>query len=124
MDHDSLTIVSASDGTGSGRTKNMLGKVAAIVYTKPVAGGYSDNVVILVKTVRTGTTIWSETLANNASKTVFPRTHVHDTLGAEVLYAAGGKNVCDQVPVVNDEVVVSVASAGNGLTGTFEVILA
>ena len=123
MDKDIITITTDGDGAGSAKTKNMLGKVAAIVYTKPASGGFANNVVILAKTVRTGITIWSETLADSSSKTVFPRTKTHTTLGAEILYA-DAKNVYDQVPVVNDEVEITISAGGDTLAGAFEVILA
>lgn len=124
MDRSTLTIVTNSSGAGSGKTKNFLGNVAAIVYTKPAADGYSDSVVILAKSVRTGLTIWSETINPNASKTVFPRTKLHDTAGAEILYAAGGANVYGQIPLIQDEVEITITSGGDTKSGTFEVIIA
>lgn len=123
MDSSIVTVISNSSGVGSGVTKNMLGKIAAIVYTKPVSSGYSDGVVISLASVRSGLTIWSKTLSTNASAKVFPRVAVNDTLGAAVTYD-GTHPIYDQIPLINDEVLISVASAGSVLSGTFEVIVA
>lgn len=123
MNSDKITVTSNASGVGSGKTKNMLGKLSAIVYTKPSSGGFADGVVITVKSVRSGLTMWSKTLSTNASETVYPRVALQDYQGAAITYD-GTRPIYDQFPVINDEIEISVASAGDTLSGTFEVLLA
>ncbi len=117
-----VTITTAADGTGTGYTPTVTGKILNVRYTKATSGGYDDGIDIDVETEATGQTIWSQDDVN-ATALVAPRQATHSTAGVASLYAAGGEPVEDYIYACNERIKISVGSGGEVKTGTFLVIV-
>src|SRR5438128_11707249 len=98
-----ITLTTAADGTFTGYADACSGKILAIRYVKPGAGGFDNGSTITVTLETTGIAVWSE--ANvNASATRFPRAATCGTDGTAALYAAAGTAVNDKIPVANERI--------------------
>lgn len=117
-----VTIAVAADGSGTGYTPVVNGRVLAISYIKPTSGGYADTVDFDVTTEDSAVVIWDEDNVT-ASKAVFPRAGTHTTAGVAAVYAAGGSPVLDYIPISNERIKITVANGGASGTGTFHVIV-
>ena len=117
-----VTIAVAADGSGEGFTPVVNGRVLAISYIKPSAGGYADTVGFDITTEDSAVVIWDEDNVT-ASKTVFPRAGTHTTAGVAAVYAAAGEPVLDYIPIVNERIKIAVANGGSSGTGAFHVIV-
>lgn len=115
-----IPVTTAADGSFTGYSDRVTGKISAVRYVKPQSGGFDDGSTITLTAEATGEAIWSE--ANvNASATRAPRQATHSVAGAASLYAAAGAAVTDQVALANDRVKVVIASGGNAKAGTIYV---
>jgi hypothetical protein len=115
-----IAVTTAADGSFTGYSDRITGRVLSVRYVKPVSGGFDDGSTITITAEATGETIWGE--ANvNASTTRAPRAATHSTAGAASLYAAAGQAVTDKIALANDRVKVVIASGGNVKAGTFYV---
>lgn len=115
----SIELTTAADGSATGFSGRVSGKVHAIAYEKV---DFADGVDFTVTTEKTAEQIWVE--ANvNAATTRYPRTATQTTAGAAALYAAGGVAVLDKPAIVNDRVKVVVAQGGNVKKGTIHVLI-
>lgn len=112
-----VTIVTASDGTGTGYTDLCDGFVQAIRYVKT---DYTDGVDVTVTCEQSAQAIVTLTDAN-ASATVYPRGATATVANAAALYAAAGVAVLDKIPVANERVKIVIASGGDTKTGVFHV---
>lgn len=117
-----VAITTAANGSGTGYTPDVNGRVLAISYVKPTTGGYADTVDFDAETELSAVKIWDEDNVT-ASKAILPRAATHTTAGVAALYASGGAAVLDCVPVANERIKISVANGGDGGTGTFYVIV-
>ena len=117
-----VTIAVAADGSGTGYTPVVNGRVLAISYIKPTSGGYADTVDFDIETEDSLVEIWDEDNVT-ASKAVFPRAGTHTTAGIAALYAAVGEPVLDYIPICNERIKITVANGGTAGTGTFHVIV-
>jgi hypothetical protein len=111
-----VAITTAADGSGTGYTPDVNGRVLAISYVKPTTGGYADTVDFDIETELSTVKIWDEDNVT-ASKAVYPRAATHSTAGA-----ASATDV-DHIPVANERIKISVANGGDGGTGTFYVMV-
>jgi len=123
--HRVVVTIAGGAGAGTGYTPAIIpgGRVVAIRYTKPGAGGFDNGVDFDVTAEDSGLVIWDEDNVN-ASADRYPRAAVQTTLGAASLYAAGGTAVVDLagIPVAAERVKIAVGSGGsNGNYGTFDV---
>lgn len=118
----SVTVTTDASGDASatlpssGEVGGRVGKIHSLIYTKPGSGGYDNNVVISVVTETTGVTVWSETLATNASKVRYPSAPVHDSTGAET-------SSDDYIALASEGVTVTISAGGDTLSGTFTLVV-
>lgn len=114
-----VNLVSAADGSGTGYTPVITGKISTIRYVKT---DYTDGVNFTITAEATGETIWAQN-AVNVSTTVAPRQPTHSTAGVAALYAAGGAAVNDAICLAADRVKIVIAGAGAAKTGAFHIVL-
>ncbi len=110
----SVTVTSIADGSGTGYTENIRGKIIAVKYTKASSGSYTDGVDFTITTETTLRDIWVDTNIN-ATETVVPKELNDGSTGSDLT------GVYDHIRVFNERVKVVLASAGDTKTGTFTV---
>lgn len=119
MRRHKVTLTTAADGTVTGLSPRVSGKVHSINYVK---GDFADGVDFAITADQTGENIWTE--ANvNASKVCYPRAPTHSQAGVAALYAAGGTAVGAPVAVSNDRVKIAIAQGGDSKSGTFHILI-
>jgi hypothetical protein len=117
-----VTVTTAADGTATGYTPRLSGKVHQIEYVKDGANGYANGVDFPITGEATGVKLW--TLADvNASAMVAPRQPTHSQAGVAALYAAAGTGVQDKVGLANDRVKIVLAQGGVSKVGVFHVLI-
>ena len=114
-----VNVTTASDGSYTGYTPYLSGKIAAIHYVKT---NFTDGVDFTITAEATGETLWTESNVN-AAKVCMPRGATHSNAGVAALYAAGGTAVNDLIRVSRDRVKIVIASGGNATTGAFHVVV-
>jgi len=119
-DVHTVELTTAADGTATGYTPVVSGRVWSITYAKT---DFAAGVDFTITAERAGETLWTEADVN-ASKTVLPRAATHSTAGVAALYAAGGAAVLEPFVVANDRVKIAVAQGGASKVGTFYVTVA
>lgn len=118
-----VDIVTASDGSATGFTPALTGRIVSITYTKHGTTPFANGVDFAITAENTGEAIWTGTDVN-ATTTVAPRQATHSTAGAASLYAAGGTAVTDHIVVAKDRVKIVIAQGGDTKNGTFHVVVA
>lgn len=114
-----IAVTTAADGSYTGYSPYLSGKVAAIHYVKT---NFTDGVDFTITAEATGETLWTE--ANvNAAKVCMPRGATHSNAGVAALYAAGGTAVNDLIRLGRDRVKIVLAAGGNATTGAFHIVL-
>jgi hypothetical protein len=114
-----INVTTASDGSFTGYTPYLSGKICQIEYVKT---NFTDGVDFTITSEATGATIWTE--ANvNAAKVCAPRIATHSNAGVAALYASGGTAVNDKIALGRDRVKIVIASGGNATTGAFHVVV-
>jgi hypothetical protein len=112
-----LTVTTNSGGAGSALTEAINGYLVSFAYIKASSGAYDDGVDIDVYlNSASGQVVLAKDDMNDSAR-FFPREEVCDTTGTAVTDVMCG------IPLVNDEVLVVVASGGNAKTGTFEIVV-
>lgn len=114
-----VTITTAADGSGTGYTPVITGKVKQIVYVK---NDFDNGVDFTITAEGTGETIWAEENVN-ASTWRAPRIATHSTAGVAALFAAAGQAVLAEMMIVKDRIKIVIAQGGNVKSGTFYVIV-
>lgn len=112
-------VTAASDGSYTGYSPYLSGRITAIHYVKT---NFTDGVDFTITAEATGETIWTESNVN-ASKACMPRAATHSTAGVAALYASGGTAVNDLIRLGRDRVKIVLASAGNATTGVFHIVV-
>lgn len=116
-----VTITTAADGSGTGFTPVVNGRVLAVAYTKADGtAAFAAGVDLEIKTETTDTLIWDQDDVD-ASATVAPRQPTHSTAGVAALYAAEGTAVQDYIYVADERIEITIANGGDTKTGTFVV---
>jgi hypothetical protein len=119
-----LSVTTDGSGAATATTLNTYnGLVQAIVYTIDGTSPYANGVVITVTGAKSGLTLWSETLATNASKTRYPRAATQATDGTAALYASAGTAVLDKIPLADEGIKVVIASGGATKVGSFRFLV-
>lgn len=114
-----LAVTTAADGSFTGYTPYVSGKLYAIHYLKT---NFTDGVDFTITAEATGETLWTE--ANvNAAAVKAPRMATHSTAGVAALYAAGGVAVNDRIALSRDRIKVVLAAGGNATTGAFHFLI-
>lgn len=114
-----VALTTAADGTATGYTPVVTGKISAIHYVKT---DFANGVDFTVTSEATGETIWAEADVD-ASATRAPRQATHSTAGVASLYAAAGTAVEDKIAVANDRIKIVIAQGGDTKTGSIIVVL-
>lgn len=109
-------------GAGIGYTPEIRGRVLEVVYTKPESGGFADGVDFTIVGAFTRTPVWTEQDVN-ASKTVRPLAASHGTDGVALEDGAEAPIVVAPVVLAGERLEIAVADAGDGKTGTFDVVV-
>lgn len=114
-----IDVTTAADGSYTGYSPFLSGRLAAIHYIKT---NFADTVDFTITAEATGETLWTE--ANvTASKVCMPRGAVHSNVGVAALYAAGGTAVADLIRLGRDRVKIVLAQGGNVTTGQFQIVV-
>jgi len=111
-----VTITTAADGSGTGYTPVVNGRVLTISYVKATSGSFADSVDFSIETENSKVTIWDEDNVT-ATKAIYPRAKTHTTGGAE------NDADVDCIPVANERIKISVEGGGDSKTGTFYVMV-
>ncbi len=117
---ESVTVVTASDGTATAYSAVYNGRIINVAYTKDT---YTDGVDFTITTDITGQNVWAESDVN-ASATVAPRQATHDVVGAASLHIAAGEPIEDYIYLVNERLKIVLAAGGSVKSGTFRLIVA
>lgn len=114
-----VNVTTAADGSYTGYTPYLSGKLHEIHYVKT---NFTDGVDFTITAEATGETIWTE--ANvNAAAVKAPRQATHTTVGVAALYAATGVAVLDKIAIGRDRIKIVLAAGGNATTGAFHFVL-
>lgn len=115
----SVAVTTIADGSATGYSPFVSGKLAAIEYVKT---DYANGVGFTITAEGTGETLWTEA-AVNAAKVCMPRGATHSTAGVAALYAAGGTAVTDYIRLGRDRIEIVLASGGDTKSGTFIIVM-
>lgn len=114
-----VALTTAADGSATGYTPVVTGKISAIHYVKT---DFANGVDFAVTAEATGESIWAEADVN-ASAVRAPRQATHSVAGVASLYAAAGQAVLDKIAVAGDRIKIVVAQGGDTKTGSVIVVL-
>lgn len=114
-----VNVTTAADGSYTGYSPYISGKIAAVHYVKT---NFTDGVDFTITAEATGETIWTESNVN-AAKVCMPRGATHTNAGVASLYAAGGTAVNDLIRLGRDRVKIVLAQGGNATTGAFHIVV-
>jgi hypothetical protein len=118
VERHSVTVTTAADGTATGYSPVVTGRVLAVRYVKD---SYDNGVDFTITSEATGQTIWTQADVN-ASVITYPRAAVHDTAGVAATLD-GTRAMRDAVPVANERVSIAIAQGGNVKSGTFIILV-
>src|SRR5690606_31508966 len=79
-----ITLTTAADGSATGYSPKISGKVHSIAYQKAAENGFADGVDFAITAEATGDGLWTESNVN-ASATRYPRAPTHSQSGAAAL---------------------------------------
>lgn len=113
-----VTLTTAADGSATGYTPNVTGRILGIRYVKT---DFANGIDFTVTLDATGEAIMVGTDVN-ASASFYPRVGVTDAAGAAATLD-GTRLARDCVHAVNDRVKIVVAQGGDTKTGAFHVIV-
>lgn len=114
-----VNVTTAADGSYTGYSPYVSGKLCAIHYIKT---DFADGVDFTITAEATGETLWTE--ANvNAAKVCRPRGATHSNVGVASLYAAAGEAVNDLIRLSRDRVKIVLAQGGNAKLGQFQIVM-
>lgn len=114
----SVAVTTAADGSFTGYSPYLSGKLCEIHYVKD---DFTDGVDFTITAEATGESLWTESNVN-AAKVCRPRGATHTNAGVASLYAAGGTAVNDLIRLGRDRVKIVIASGGNATSGTFIIV--
>ena len=114
-----VTITTDAAGDATGYTAVAHGRILSVRYAKAASGNYTDGVDFTITLEKTGEQVWTEVNVN-ASKVVYPRVGVHDTVGVAATLN-GTQAMRDYLHAENDRVKIVVAAGGDTKVGTFHV---
>ncbi len=106
-----VTIITAADGTATGYTEAIRGRIVAFKYTKV---DYADGVDFTVTTEDSLRDVWVD-ININSTESVVPRLLCDGTDGADLTA------VYDYIRLFNERVKIVIAQGGNAKSGTFTV---
>lgn len=107
----SVTIATIADGSATGYTANIRGRILGVRYTKIT---YADGVDFTITTETSLQNIWVDTNVN-ASESVFPKLLNDDTAGADLTA------IYDHIRAYDERIKIVIASGGDTKSGTFTI---
>lgn len=113
-------VTVTTDGSGDATAYTSAYVTGAILSVQYVKTDYAAGVDFAITTETTAQGLWTESNVN-ASATRAPRQATHDTVGAALLYAAGGTAQACPVYVAQERVKIVIAQGGASKVGTFYV---
>lgn len=114
-----VSLTTASDGSATGYTPVLNGRLSAIHYVK---NDFANGVDFTITNDSNGQSLWTESDVN-ASAIRAPRQPTHDGVGAASLYAAVGEPVEAQMCLANDRIKIVIAQGGSVKSGAFHFVL-
>ena len=116
----SVTVTTASDGTVTGYTEAIRGRIVSVIYVKD---DFADGVDFTITTEDTLQDVWVDTDIN-ATETVHPRVIIHDTAGVPLIYddAVANLDQVDYIRAVHERIKIVIGSGGDTKSGTFTII--
>lgn len=111
-------VTTAADGSFTGYTDEVSGRLLAIRYVK---SNFDNGSTMTVTLETTGIAVWAESNVD-ASATRLPRTQVCGPTGTALTYD-GTRTVNEPIVVAKERIKLVVASGGNAKTGTFYFVL-
>lgn len=119
---ETVSVTTAADGTATGYSSALTGKISTIFYVKPGSGSFSDGVDFTITAETTGQNIWTENNVN-ASTIRAPRQATHGVDGVASLYAAAGLAVQAPIALAGERIKFAIASGGDTKNGQFIVVM-
>ena len=113
-----VNVVTAGDGSFTGYTPFLSGKLHAAHYIKT---DFTDGVDFTITAEATGETIWTESNVNAAAVKA-PRMATHSNVGVAILYAATFP-VNDKIALSRDRIKVVIAAGGAAKIGQFQFVV-
>lgn len=117
-----IDVVTAADGTVTGKSPAISGEIIAIHYLKDSVTPFTDGVDFAATLEATGQGVWTENNVN-ASATRSPRQPTHDQSGVASLYAAAGAAVTGPIVMAEDRLLIAVSSGGDTKKGSFILVV-
>jgi len=114
----SVALTTAADGSATGYTPNVTGRILSVQYVKT---DFADGVDFTITLEATGQAILTLTDQNTAG-VFYPRAGVHDAAGAAATLD-GTRLMREPVVAVNDRVKIVIAQGGDTKTGTVIVVV-
>jgi hypothetical protein len=114
----SVSLTTASDGTATGYTPPVNGRILAVIYQKT---DFANGVDFTITLEATGEPILTLT-DQNASGTFYPRVPVQDAAGADATLD-GTRKMREPVRAADDRVKIVIAQGGSVKTGTVLVVV-
>ena len=118
VERHTVSVTTAADGTATGYTPVVSGRVVDVIYAKT---DFADTADFAITAESTGLNIWTESNVT-ASKTVSPMQPAHDQAG--VLQDTGGDVWETYIFVAQERVKIAIAGGGDTKTGTFTFVIA
>lgn len=113
-----VALTTAADGSATGYTPNVTGRILGIRYVKTDFDNGVDFAITLEATGQAVLTLTDQ----NASGSFYPRVPVQDDVGADATLD-GTRKMREPVVAVNDRVKIVIAQGGNVKSGTVYVIV-
>jgi len=115
-----VDITTAADGTASGYTPPVNGRILQLQYTKDGTTPYDNTVDVTIIAEDSATPILTVSDVTATTRYV-PRQATQSTAGVAALYAAAGTAVNDYVFIAGERVKITLAQGGDTKTGRFIV---
>jgi hypothetical protein len=111
-----ITLTTSSNGTATGYTTPINGRILSIQYVKT---DFVDGVDFAITTETTAQQLWAENDVN-ASVIKTPRQPVHSTTGEPLEYVTGFA-VVEPIAVDDERIKITIANGGEIKSGTFRI---
>lgn len=118
-----VSITTDASGDATVYTQGTYGEVRAIRYVPDASTPLDSGADLTITDNGTGLQVITITDVGASARNFAPRMLTMTTIGAPALYAAGGTDVLDPIPV-GGAIKVVVASGGNAKSGTLYIFVA
>jgi hypothetical protein len=118
-----VTVTTASDGSATGYTTPVNGRLLAIRYTPHGSTPLDTNADAVITGHTTGQAILTITNIGTAAASYYPRAATVGVTNAAALYAAAGTAVNCEIPLVDEAIKVVIAQGASTKIGTFTFLV-